>query len=213
MLLEHYITLFNDNDDDYVKKEQYLDEVWVILQKSYKNIGGIASMSSPDDLLSDKLIWKLVIRGGKVIACNIYKGSGNSRKLVAGGTDGSPEGKEDFYKMCREEVKRLERNSWGEVSGAMEGVFLFKLGATPIPADVARNVLKDRGKDILSVSNDGFHYTRKIGGKSYEKIMFGNVPEKYRTNNWNETSKEYRNKFNKYNVEHPEDIENRKKKH
>ena len=213
MLLEHYVTLWNDNDEDYEKKLKFLDQVWDVLSLSYKNIGGIASMQNKEDLLDPRMMWKLVTKNGKVLAVNIYKVSGGSRKLCAGGTNGTPEGKEAFYKMCREEVKRIERNSWGEVSGSMEGVFLYKLQATPIPAETAANILRDKGKEILNIDKDGFHYTRNIGGKPYEKIMFGNVPEKYRTKNWNDDSKKYRDTYNKYTSEHPEEVERRKNAH
>ena len=213
IFLEHYVTLFNDNEKDFMKKKEYLDQVWDVLQKSYAPIGGMANMSEPEDLLDADLGWKMVTRGGKVVAVTIYKIQGKTRKIIAGGTDGTKQGKEDFYKMCAEEVKRIERNSWAEVSGSMEGVFLFKLGATPIPVEISNKILQDKGKDIISNDKDGFHYTRNIGGKPYEKIMFGNVPEKYRTDNWNNDSKKFKNKYDTYNKEHPEEVERRKHHH
>lgn len=213
IFLEHYVTLFNDNEKDFMKKKEYLDQVWDVLQKSYAPIGGIANMSEPEDLLDPELGWKMVTRVGKVVAVTIYKIQGKTRKIIAGGTDGTKQGKEDFYKMCSEEVKRIERNSWAEVSGSMEGVFLFKLGATPIPVEISNKILQDKGKNIISNDKDGFHYTRNIGGKPYEKIMFGNVPEKYRTDNWDADSKKFKNKYDTYNKEHPEEVERRKNQH
>lgn len=213
LFLEHYVTLFNDNEKDEQKKRKYLNQVWDILQKSYAKIGGIAGMDEPETLMADNLMWKLVTRNNKVVACSIYKYNGSARKIIAGGTDGTPQGKEDFYKMCEEDVKRIERNTWAEVSGSMEGVFIFKLNATPIPAKQAKDILKDMGKDIISISNDEFHYTRKIGNKQYEKIMFGNVPKKYRNLDWNEESKKNKDKFFDYVKQHPEEVETRKKSH
>ena len=211
VIQEHYVTLWDD-EEDLIDKEKYLDEVWEILQKSYASIGGNASMKDKKALLQDNMMWKLVVRNGKVVCCSISKIVGNTRKMVAGGTDGSTQGKKDFYNMSREDVQRIERNSWSEVSGSMEGVFLFKLNATPIPANVAEKILDDRGKIVLSKSADGFHYKRKIGDKVYEKIMFGNIPEQYRTD-WEEETVSYRKQFDDYNREHPEEIEKRKKKH
>lgn len=208
IFLEHYVTLFDDEE----KKKKYLDQVWDILQKSYAPIGGIANMSEPEDLLDPELGWKMVTRGGKVVAVTIYKLRDKTRKIIAGGTDGTKQGKEDFYKMCAEEVKRIERNSWAEVSGSMEGIFLFKLGATPIPVEISNKILQDKGKDILRTDKDGFHYVRNIGGKPYEKIMFGNVPEKYRTDNWDTDSKKFKTQYDTYNQEHPEEVERRKHK-
>ena len=212
MLLEHFVTLF-DSDQDTQKKEEYLDQVWDILQESYRSIGGIANISDADELLNSEYIWKMVTKNKKVLAVQLYKTKGGGRKIFCGGCLGTPEGKSAFYKLASEDVKRLERDAWAEVSGSMEGVYIFKLGATPIPADVSEKILNDMGKSIISVSDDGFHYTRKIGGKPYEKIMFGNVPKKYRTVDWEETSKDYKNKYNDYIKSHPEEVEQRKNSH
>lgn len=209
IIFEHYVTAFVEDE-----KEQYLDAVWDILQKSYASIGGLKGLSKPEDLLDKNIMFKLVRKNNRIVACNIYNTKQGGRKLVAGGTDGSDIGKEAFYKMCAEEVKRLERNSWAEVSGSMEGVFLFKLDATPIPVDVARRILSDKGKDIISVDPDGFHYVREIDGIPMEKIMFGNVPERYRnTEDWESKSKVYRTKFDAYVKSHPDEVKQRKDRH
>lgn len=209
IFIEHYLTYF-DRDD----KEQYVDEVWNILQKSYASIGGLKGMSSKEDLLDNGNFWKLVRKGGKIVACNIYTTKQGGRKMVAGGTDGTPEGKKAFYDMCREEVKMVERGTWAEVSGAMEGIYLFKLNAVPIPIEIAKKILKDKHKEILSVDKDGFHYVRLIGGEPHEKIMFGNVPQRYRnTDDWEEEGNEYRNQYQDYVKAHPEEVDARKKRH
>lgn len=212
MLLEHFVTLF-DSEKDVQKKEEYLDQVWDILQDSYRAIGGIANISEPEELLDDEYIWKMVTKNKEVLAVQLYKTHGGGRKIFVGGCKATPQGKEAFYKLALEDVKRLERGAWAEVSGSMEGVYIFKLGATPIPADVSKEILNDMGKDIVSTSSDGFHYTRKIGGKPYEKIMFGNVPEKYRTTDWEETSGKYKDKYSDYVSKHPEEVEQRKNAH
>lgn len=207
IFIEHYLTCFEQSD-----KKPYLDDVWSILQKAYAAIGGVAGMDDKTELLDDECFWKLVRKNNRIVAVAIYKTKQGGRKIVAGGADGSPEGKQAFYDMCREEVKRVERGAWAEVSGAMEHIYLFKLNAVPIPIDIAAKILKDKGKEILSVGKDGFHYTRKIGGKPYEKIMFGNVPERYRnTKDWESESDNYRQQFKNYVTDHPEEVEARKK--
>lgn len=210
IFLEHYVTLFEDDEE---KKQYYLEQVWDILQDAYANIGGIANISEPEELLDKDYIWKLVTKDKKVLAVQLYKRKSGGRKIFVGGCLSTPEGKKAMYDLAREDVKRLERNAWAEVSGSMEGMYLFKLGATPIPANVSQNILSDMGKKVLSVDKDGYHYTRKIGGKEYEKIMFGNVPEKYRTTDWSEDSEKYKKYFKKYTDEHPEEVEKRKNAH
>ena len=208
IFLEHYITAF-----DIDEKEPYIDDVWDILQQSYKNIGGLKGMNGPEDLLDDNIIIKLVRKGGKIVACNVYNTKQGGRKLIAGGTDGSDDGKKAFYDMSKEEVKRLERNAWAEISGSMEGIYLFKLGAVPVPVEIAKKILDDKGKEILSVDPDGFHYVREIDGKPFEKIMFGNVPPKYRvTTDWDNEAKTYKNRFKQYVDTHPDEVEKRKRR-
>lgn len=55
MMLEHFVTLFG-SDQDTQKKEEYLDQVWDILQESYRSIGGLANISDADELLSSEYI-------------------------------------------------------------------------------------------------------------------------------------------------------------
>ena len=212
IFLEHYVTLF-DSDKDTEKKEEYLNDVWNILQDTYKNIGGIANIESPEELLDRKYVWKLVTKNKEVLAVSISKTKSGGRKIFVGGCLPTPEGKAAFYKMLDEDVKRLERGAWAEVSGSMEGVYIFKLGGVPIPANLASKILKDSGKEIISVAKDGYHYTRKIGGKEYEKILFGNVPEKYRSSDWQKESEKYKADYANYVATHPEEVEARKNAH
>lgn len=200
LLCERYLTIVNEDE-----KKEYLDDVWNILQFSYAPIGGIASIQNPEELLNDKYFWKLVRKNNKIVAVTIYKGGYSSRKIALGGSDGTPEGKQALFNMCREDASRIERGAWAEVSGAMEHIYIFKYGATPIPAELSVKILNDLGKEVKSISKDGYHYTRRIGNRDYEKIMMGNVPEKYRTDDWMSDSAEYKKRFHDYASQHPEE--------
>ena len=209
-IFEHYVTAW---EEDVELKEHYLEDVWEILQKSYKNLGGLLTFKNKEDLLKSNNMWKLVRRPNDVVtAVAIYKTNRGGRKLVAGGSDGSKGGINDFYTICYEDVKMVDRGTWAEVSGPLEGIFLFKYGAVPIPSDVAEVAIKDMRQNILSKDSDGFHYIRNIAGKPLTKIMMGNVPKQYRmSQDWSEEAAEYRHKWSKWNEEHPEDYEGRKK--
>ena len=210
-LREHFVTAF---ETDKELKEQYLEQVWSILQESYKNIGGLGIFNKPSDLLKPNNMWKMVTRNGKVVAVVIYKRRNGGRKLVAGGSDGTDTGKKDFYSICAEDVKRVDRKTWGEVSGALEGILLFKYDAVPIPAYIVEQVLNDMDLTLDSISEDCFHYVRDIANVPREKIMFGNVPEKYRlTSDWGVESDVYKQVFKMRNSEHPEELQLRKDKH
>ena len=211
IIREHYETAF---EDDRELKEHYVDQVWKILQDSYKDIGGLKIFGTSKDILRANNMWKMVTRNGKVVAVVIYKRGRGGRKLVAGGSDGTVQGKKDFYKICAEDVKMPNRQTWGEVSGSLEGILLFKYNAVPIPSYLADKAICDMNRDIKYVNPDGFHYVRDIGGKDTEKIMFGNVPEKYRlTSNWGIESDVYKQVFKMRNSEHPEELQLRKDKH
>ena len=208
IFLEHFLTYF---ENDMKSKEHVLDQVWDILQRTYKPIGGIANLQNKEQLLElSNTVWKLVRRGNSIVAVAIYKTKSGGRKLVCGGSDGTPEGKKSFYQICYEDVTRIERDSWSEVSGALEHVFLFKYQGVPIPATLAQKILVD---DELTISKDGFHYTRLIGGKPLEKIMFGNIPKQFRSDDWEKEGSEYRDTYLKYSKEHPEEAEIRRRSH
>lgn len=162
-LLEHFVNLTNPS-----AKLQYADEVWEILQKSYAKIGGFKSAASPEELISDSGLWKVVTRLGRVTAVSIYKDS-FGRKSIASGTDGTPQGKADFFLIKDEDIK-LKR-AWSEVSGPLERI-MEKSGAKKLPSKYA-SILT--GKPILALNEDGYHYTRLIAGHPHEKIIYGSV--------------------------------------
>jgi hypothetical protein len=151
-----------------VQKRRYADDVWEILQQSYRKIGGFQSASSVAELIADSGIWKIVVRDGKISAVKIYKDR-YGRKSIAAGTDGSAQGKRDLIMLISDDTK-LNR-SWVEVSGPLEQL-MVRVGARPIPAKYAAALT---GKKIMSISDDGLHYTRLIAGNPHEKIIYGVV--------------------------------------
>ena len=153
----------------YDNKDKYGEEVWNILQKSYEPVGGFKTAVSLEELIEKSGMWKLVVRNGLVTAVKIYRDQ-FGRKSIASGSDGSRQGKKDVFMMMKDDVKY--GRTWAEVSGPVEKL-MGKFGATPIPAIYAEYLSK---KKILSISTDGYHYTRLIEGEPHEKIMFG-VPQ------------------------------------
>jgi hypothetical protein len=163
-LIETYINAIRPAD-----KQKYAEQVWDILQASYASLpGGFATAATVDELIEKSWLWKLVKRDGKIVAVQIYKDQ-YGRKSIAGGTDGSPTGKAELNKIVMDDIK-LNR-SWAEVSGAPEHI-ITKLGGQPLPNTLAAMLT---GKEILELNPDGYHYTRLIAGKPYEKIIFGTV--------------------------------------
>ena len=107
---ENYKNLFDTEE-----KQKYADEVWDLIQNSYKPIGGIKGngFKNKEDMINNISFWKLYIKDNKIIAVILYKDK-NGRKSVAGGTDGSADGKKQFIKMKQDDL--LLKRSYSEVS-------------------------------------------------------------------------------------------------
>ena len=118
IITERYVNLIHDDK----RKDQYKDEVFDLLQKSYANIGGIkgSGLESPENMKSIPF-WKLAIKNGKVVAVVLYKDK-NGRKAVATGNDGTITGKRAIQDIVANEPNR----SYAEKSKAALG-FLLKV--------------------------------------------------------------------------------------
>lgn len=157
---ERYINLFKDD------LKQYIDIIWDMLQKAYKDLdGGFATASTPEELINKTWLTKCVRRDGKIVACRLYSDK-FGRKSIAGATDGTAVGKAAFYKLIEEDI--TQSRAWGEVSDKMEHV-MIKRGGVPVPNIYAHQLTK---KEILQYNPDGYHYTRMIAGQPHEKIIF-----------------------------------------
>jgi hypothetical protein len=160
-LIERYVNLLSKED-----KEKYADEVWDILQSSYKDIGGFKSADNKEELIKDSSIWKLIRKNGKIVTVSIYKDK-NGRKFIAGGTDGSSEGKKGFSEINKADIKM--KRAWAEVSGAPEKIAI-KNGGTYIPNTEAEKLT---GKKIIRLHDNGIHYDRMISGHIHTKALIG----------------------------------------
>lgn len=177
------------NDTDL--KKQYTQEVWDILQSSYKAIGGIKGngFKSPEDMLNIPM-WKMARINGKIVAVVMYKDKGG-RKTVASGTDGSVAGKKAIVDMVKNELKR----SYGEKSKASLGLAM-KLHPFDVLEPFLRTpdeVARLSGDKVIAVSSvkeselpedakltlakfpqlRKYGYLREIGGKFMFKVMMG----------------------------------------
>lgn len=191
VLLERFVNLFNDDP----RKDEFKDEVYDILVRSYAPIGGIkgSGTESPERLKSIPF-WKLAVKNGKVVAAILYKDKGG-RKSVAVGTDGTLEGKRAIINMTGQEPKR----SYSERSKTALAFFLKQDANAKdylIPVDRVKKISKDtiipysdetfRAIDISDAERKStemtldrfpflkdFGYFRDINGEFYFKVMTG----------------------------------------
>lgn len=165
------------NFRDIENKRKYADQVWDILEKSYKYIGGIkgSGFSSMEDMIISIPYWKICIKNNKVVAVALYKDK-NGRKVVAYGSDKSEIGKTIIKKIIIDDVSRYR--TYGEISDNVVK-FVFRtfskdqLNKYLIPAEQAIKIV---GGEII----DQFTYKRKIGNEYHEKIMFGSLNKSFK---------------------------------
>ena len=178
--------------DDIETKKKYTQQVWSILQSSYKKIGGVKGngFKNPEDMLNIPF-WKMNIVSGKVVAVIMYKDKGG-RKSVAMGTDGTPLGASKAGDMLGNELER----SYGEKSKAALGKMLKTYPEDIIkgfmikPPEVAKMLKDAEIVPITTLANsdipkDGletlsrypfvmeYAYLREIGGSQTFKVMLG----------------------------------------
>jgi len=172
-LTERVLNLIKPED-----KLKHIDVVSDIIHSSYASIGGFKNISDKDDLkhelermAQNKGIWKLVKRGDDIVSASLYKQTPMGRKGLATGAIKDPRGKEGVYQVKKDDVRT--GRAYVEVSGKMEHIMIKKFGAKPIPAEHAQKIL---GKDVQP-SEDGFHYTRELGGHQHEKILVGRLDD------------------------------------
>lgn len=177
-LSERFVNVLNSDD-----KEKYKDEVFSLLHKSYVSVGGLKGngFRSPDDMVNNIPMWKLVRKSGAIVAVSMYKDKGG-RKRVAVGSDGSSEGKTGVAAIFKEDFAR----AYFEISEKslafhvkILGYDFLKQYAVPVS-----NVNAITGDSIQSIEiNDkeaahhpqlkSFFYRREIAGHLHTKILFG----------------------------------------
>jgi hypothetical protein len=173
-----------DTRDDKIKIK-YTDQVWEILQDSYKSQGGIKGngFKTKKDMLNIPF-WKLDIVDEKVLCVIMYKYSktGNDdvpvRKLCALGIVGDSD-----RKTAKTKLKNIIRyefdRSLMEVSGLLEDYIKFNF-----PNEYKKymfeveTVAKIMYTDVI-IPIDEFRYKREIGGGLHEKVMLGTSNKKY----------------------------------
>lgn len=186
-LTKLYETFINAKTDD--DKLKYVDEVWELLQSAYESQGGIkgSGFKSKEDMVKNIPLWKLVRKGGKIVAGSFYK-SKDGRKRVAAFTNGTQEGKEAIIEISIEDIKT--GRAYQEISGRSLSLIkkFIDIKKYAIPINTVKNKLKndefypvdhefeDDDEDIKrNPEFKDYFYRRKIGGNWHTKLMIGNI--------------------------------------
>ena len=151
--------------------KDYEDEIFDLISKAYAPIGGHPNYKSADNVSGAEGTAEYEVINldddPEIDAVNVSKRKYGGRKFTATGHDGSREAKS---KVVNHKADLLKQPGYFvEVSGKIEDIFKAK-GVEPVmDEELVRKVLK--GKEINWLG-DG-RYERKIGGKTFTKILMG----------------------------------------
>ena len=173
-------------------KQQYVDQVWDLLQHSYKEIGGVKGngFGSKEEMIAKIPMWKMAVNNGKVEAVVMYKDKGG-RKSVAMGSTGSDWARVKIADMLKNELTR----SYGEKSKAALGSVLKAypenvVSAFMVTPQEVQKLSKDPITPLTSIAKSDwpkdaqitlskypyvkkYGYLRQIGGAPTFKVMLG----------------------------------------
>lgn len=197
-LTERFLNAVGNSESSVAIRNKYKDEAFSILQSSYAKIGGIKGngFASADEMAAKIPFWKLGVRDGEVKAVAMYKDKAG-RKLVASGTDQTPEGVAMYKDMVKNDLQR----AFGEKSKAALGTIMKEIPWTVLkdytftPKE-AQAALGDDITPIKSVPEDqwpddaaftiskfpqliDYGYLHEVGeGNILFKVMFGTAGNK-----------------------------------
>jgi len=189
---ETYSNFIGFSDSTIANKIKWADRVWDMLQRAYEDIGGIKGSGFRDkkDMIENIPFWKIFHKGEELIAVVLYKDA-RGRKLVAIGTNRSPQSKKILSNLFKETLKV----SYGEYSGKLlssivknvtyeklepyllDPLYVKKLLDKEIyPPDPEKLTISDLETYNKYPKLHKYFYMRDFNGKSYLKICLG-TPE------------------------------------
>lgn len=145
------------------------DELYNLIKTAYLKIGGHPNYNSPSDLPLEGDIFDVIDLDGDpdVDAVSVVKKKPAGSKLVALGHDNSAPAKS---MVVNRQVQLLgKKGYYVEASGKIQDILLSK-GLKPVTDEKA--VRKALAGKEFEWHGDG-SYTRKIGGASHRKMLFG----------------------------------------
>lgn len=149
-----------------------VDDVFTILQDTYKNIIGGLHFKNKNELINNTDLWKVIYLEENIVGIVIYKAK-KGLKMVALGISSflCAKSKSLIKNMLIYIFKLTFSNTWMEVSEGLEE-FIIKNGGKQF---FVKNTLaaKLTGKTILSLDSDGYHYLREVNGIMKTKVIVG----------------------------------------
>lgn len=183
-ITEHFINAVSKDEIKDIM-DKYGEQILQIIDDGYRDIGGAIGFDTKEHIIQESDFVKLYRKDGKIYAVVFYAKKRHPNQDAAILKDdrtknfgrkicccAAKKGYGEYLaKIIKEDFKLTNRNVWGEFSGKMATMCL-KCGALPIPNTVAQSILSN--KIFTDLKDDGFFYTREIGGHKHTKILMGN---------------------------------------
>lgn len=153
------------------RMQQYLAQVWDLLEKSYANVSGGLHYNEPAELLTDTQRWRLVFYKGCLIAVTIFKAK-RGWKLVAMATCRQDSMRAQAHHALQRLIRADLPRAWMELSERAEHFVLYHCGGHQflIHASLASYLLD---KPVEHTTEDGYHYRRTVVGLLKTKVIVG----------------------------------------
>jgi hypothetical protein len=149
------------------------DEVFLLLQKAYRQVIGGLHFSSADELVAKTSTWKLIYCDESIVGVVIYKAKrGLKMVALAISSELSKPLQKHTKTMLAYLFKVTFNNTWMEVSEGAER-FIVKHGGTKYFLS-NKCAVELTGKEIVELCDDGYHYKRVINGVLKTKVILGN---------------------------------------
>lgn len=164
------------------QKQKYIDILIPLIKESYNDVGGFAG-DIETELLDNLVFFRVETNNAKEpLVVQAYKGNKSFRKAFLVATNKNiPKSKNAFKKLINDNLKNIKKYGWyAEVSEAPEHIFVDKFKYPLVPNTQVAKYFKIMKPDLtLELHPDGYHYTRIINGKKYQKVMVGIDPYTY----------------------------------
>jgi len=149
------------------------DDVFDILAEAYSDVKGGLLFSSVDELILDTSMWRVIYFQSTIVGVVIYKAKRGLKMVALALSAHLNTSIQKYVKSMLSYLFKLTfANTWMEVSESAERFIIRNGGERYLISNTLASKLT--GKDVLSLCDDGYHYTREINGIIKTKVIVGN---------------------------------------
>jgi len=155
-----------------IEKVFFADEVFEMIEYSYKNVKGGNIYKNPEEMIQDTDYWEFIWVDYEIVGVVLYKDKYGKKLVALGFAKIDRKTKKYVLNFFSEYLKKNIKKIWMEVSENFRQ-WLFKNGFDIylVKNCIVKKLLKNKHIILL---NDGISYIRVIAGIKKEKVVIGN---------------------------------------